>query len=235
MKNSRVVIADIIGGMDALLMSIDATASTLTGSNDDSAIAIDAIQLAAERLADIDTRALPAPFDQLGSALNGFADGVGGSESPQGIEQDIALLLGPLVQLTFNLNNILDAVADGTESLQLLGGVTEVLSTITFGASQVLSEVSTLKPGNGVEALIGSINSAFDIIVLKVLLLEQAPSPIAENAVLPGNLLSDVLQSATRDIGYQLDVRVLPTISTLAGQLFGKLTKAVSSLLDGLL
>ncbi|MEC7546577.1 MAG: metallophosphoesterase [Pseudomonadota bacterium] len=234
-ENSRVVIADIIGGMDALLMSIDATASTLTGSNDDSAIAIDAIQLAAERLADIDTSTLPAPFDQLGSAFNGFAEGVGGTESPQGIEQDISLLLGPLVQLTFNLNNILDAVADGTESLPLLGGVTEVLSTITFGVSQVLSEVSTLKPGNGVEALVGSINSAFDIIVLKVLLLEQAPSPIAENAVLPGNLLSDVLQNATRDIGYQLDVRVLPTISTLASQLFGKLTNAVSSLLDGIL
>jgi len=230
-------VAQIINGIDTLLVAIDAAASSITegGSETDIAQANFAVQAAADRLSAMDTSGLPAPFDRLGDAFDGFADGFGatGSEdSGQGLSQDTAFLLGPVVQLAMNIDNILDAVDQQAEPVPVLRGVTSLLSTVLRGVGGTLEQVAALDSSGGTDALVGSINEALNILVLQVLLLEEAPDSINQNATLPANFLSDVLLTAVREVTEQLDRTVLDAVDGLLGSLISPLTGVLESILD---
>ena len=232
-------VAQLINGLDTLLVTLDAAASSVTeaGSPDDVAQATFAVQAAAERLQAIDTAGLPAPFDRLGAAFEAFGAGFGGEggeHSGQGLSQDTAFLLGPVVQLVINLENILDATDQQAEPVPVLSGVTSLLATTLRGVGGTLEQVAALDSSAASDALIGAINSALNTLVLEVLLLEQAPEPINQNATLPTNFLSDALATVMREVTEQLDRHVLTTADGLLGRLLSPITGAITSLIDRL-
>jgi len=232
-------VAQLINGLDTLLVTLDAAASSVSesGSPEDMAQATLAVQAAAERLQAIDTSELPAPFDRLGSAFEAFALGFGGEgdeSSGQGLSEDTAFLLGPVVQLVINLENILDAVDQQAEPVPVLRGVTSLLATTLRGVGGTLEEVSKLDSSAASDALIGSINSALNTLVLEVLLLEEAPDPINQNATLPTNFLSDALATVAREVTEQLDRNALTTADSLLGRLLSPITGAITGLIDRL-
>ena len=233
------VVAQMINGIDTLLASIDAAASSITegGSEDDIAQANFAVQAAADRLKAIDTSGLPAPFDRLGDAFEAFAEGFGGSgneESGQGLSRDTAFLLGPVVQLAINIDNIVDAIDQQAEPVPVLRGVTSLLSTVLRGVGETLEQVAVLDSSGGTDALVGSINEALNTLVLEVLLLEEAPDSINQNATLPTNFLSDALQTVLREVTEQLDRTLLQTVDNLLGRLLAPITGLIRGLLDSL-
>lgn len=232
-------VAQLINGLDTLLVTLDAAASSVSesGSPEDMAQATLAVQAAAERLQAIDTSELPAPFDRLGAAFEAFALGFGGegdASSGQGLSEDTAFLLGPVVQLVINLENILDAVDQQAEPAPVLRGVTSLLATALRGVGGTLEEVSKLDSSNASDALIGSINAALNTLVLEVLLLEEAPDPINQNATLPTNFLSDALATVVREVTEQLDRNALTTADSLLGRLLSPITGAIAGLIDRL-
>jgi hypothetical protein len=224
-------VAQLINGLDTLLVTLDAAASSVSesGSPEDMAQATLAVQAAAERLQAIDTSELPAPFDRLGAAL-GFG-GEGDASSGQGLSEDTAFLLGPVVQLVINLENILDAVDQQAEPAPVLRGVTSLLATTLRGVGGTLEEVSKLDSSAASDALIGSINAALNTLVLEVLLLEEAPEPINQNATLPTNFLSDALATVVREVTEQLDRNALTTADSLLGRLLSPITGAITGLI----
>jgi hypothetical protein len=182
----------------------------------------------------IDTSELPAPFDRLGAAFEAFALGFGGegdASSGQGLSEDTAFLLGPVVQLVINLENILDAVDQQAEPAPVLRGVTSLLATTLRGVGGTLEEVSKLDSSAASDALIGSINAALNTLVLEVLLLEEAPEPINQNATLPTNFLSDALATVVREVTEQLDRNALTTADSLLGRLLSPITGAITGLI----
>ena len=180
---------------------------------------------------------MPAPFDRLGDAFEAFAEGFGGSgneESGQGLSRDTAFLLGPVVQLAINIDNIVDAIDQQAEPVPVLRGVTSLLSTVLRGVGETLEQVAVLDSSGGTDALVGSINEALNTLVLEVLLLEDAPDSINQNATLPTNFLSDALQTVLREVTEQLDRTLLQTVDNLLGRLLAPITGLIRGLLDSL-
>ena len=232
-------VAQLINGIDTLLVAIDAAASSMTegGSESDITQANLAVQAAADRLSAMDTSGLPAPFDRLGDAFDAFSDGFGGvgnNDSGQGLSQDTAFLLGPVVQLAINIDNILDAVDQQAEPVPVLRGVTGLLSTVLRGVGGTLEQVAALDSSGGTDALVGSVNEALNTLVLEVLLLENAPESINQNATLPANFLSDILLTALREVTEQLDRTVLGVVDGLLGRLLSPVTGLLEGILDRL-
>ena len=104
-----------------------------------------AVLAASEQLQAIDTSGLPAPFDQLGSAFDALAAGVGTGSGDVGLGgdgstvDDIAFIAAPLVSLSRNLNNILDGVEEQVPGeLPVFAGLTSVSSTVSLGLANTL-------------------------------------------------------------------------------------------------
>ncbi|OZC35198.1 metallophosphoesterase-like protein [Marinobacter vinifirmus] len=233
------VVGQLIGGIDTLLAAMDAAASAGTegGNPDDIQQTTFAVQAAADRLQAVDTSSLPAPFDQLGDAFTVFAEGFGSEASEgsgQGLSQDTAFLLGPVVQLTINLDNILDGIDAQAQPVPVLRGVTSLLVTTLRGVSGTLEQVSRLDSSAGSDELIGAINQALNTLVDEVLLLEQAPQPIGQYANLPADFLSDGLKTVLNEVTEQLDRTVLGTVDGLLGRLLAPITGLITGLLDRL-
>ncbi|KPQ28487.1 MAG: hypothetical protein HLUCCX14_10125 [Marinobacter excellens HL-55] len=238
-EETQQAVGQLINGIDTLLMSIDSVSAALTEQlpAEDLAQATLSVQAAAERLNAIDTSTLPAPFDRLEDAFDAFAIGFGGSggeSSGEGLSEDIAFIVGPVVQLVINLDNILDAVDRQAKPVPVLRGVTSILATTLRGVGGTLEQVTLLDSSNATDGLVGAVNSALNSIVLEVLLLEQAPDNIGENAVILPNLLSDGLATVTREVTEQLDRNVLDPADSLLGGLLGPITGSIRDLISRL-
>lgn len=235
---SRKVIAGLIAGMDTLFNGLDATAQAV--QQDDAVAAsqaIAAVLAAAEELNALDTSALPEPLNQLDGAFAAFADGVGaaevGDETSGDASQDVAFIVGPLVQLARNLNNIADAIEEVTDEVIVLNGITHALSSLSLGTAYALEDLARLDSSGAGEALIGHVNEALTAIAEDMLLLNQGPDPIADNATLPGDFLSDALIGISREITEQLDTQAMPLLENVL-DLFSPLTQILASLLNPL-
>lgn len=228
--------AEITGALDTLMVSLDAAAAAVTGDEDQAGQALWAIPAAAARLAAVDTSSLPAPYDQLDDAFAAFADGVGaggvGGESGDA-SRDIAFLAGPLVQLARNLENIIDGVDEQTDEVPVIAGLTHALASVARGTALALEDLSQLDSSGAGEAVIGHISEALTAVAEDMLLLNQAPAPVGDNATLPGDALSDALMTVAREVTEQLDNRLLSPLDGLLDVL-APVTGALADLLDNL-
>jgi hypothetical protein len=223
------VAAQILAGLDTLFSALDGAAAAISGGDDaDMSQAFQGALAAAQQLDAIDTSTLPAPFDQLGGAFQALSDGLGNGADFEGESsgtlQDVAFLAGPLVQLARNLDNIVDGVNEQTPDVPVLSGLTKVLSSVSLGLANTLEQLVLLDTSATGEQLVGTIQVVLEQVVNDVLWLESV-----DQATLPGNAISSVLATLTREITAQLD----RALSPLGGLL--DLLSPVTNLLAGLL
>ena len=223
------VAAQILAGLDTLFSALDGAAAAISGGDDaDMSQAFQGALAAAQQLDAIDTSTLPAPFDQLGGAFQALSDGLGNGADFEGESsgtlQDVAFLAGPLVQLARNLDNIVDGVNEQTPDVPVLSGLTKVLSSVSLGLANTLEQLVLLDTSATGEQLVGTIQVVLEQVVNDVLWLESV-----DQATLPGNAISSVLATLTREITAQL----YRALSPLGGLL--DLLSPVTNLLAGLL
>lgn len=227
--------AEMLGALDTLFTALDAAGAAVTGNAAGAEQALRAVPAAAARLQAIDTTALPAPFDQLDNAFDAFARGVGvGGSQPDGdASEDIAFLAGPLLQLARNLENIVDGVDEQTGAVPVLSGLTGALAAVTRGSAHALERLVNLDSSGAGEAVAGHINEALTAVAEDMLMLNEAPAPVGDNATLPGDALSDALLTITREITWQLDNRLLSSLDAFL-DILAPVTRALTGLLDDL-
>lgn len=235
-EDQRQVFDQMIAGTDILFNALDAaTAAILQGDSSDMTQSIQAVLAAAEQLQAIDTSGLPAPFDQLGSAFDALAAGVGSGSSDGGegsAVDDIAFIAGPLVALSRNLNNILDGIEEQVPGeVPVFAGLTSVLSTASLGLANTLEQLVLLDSSASGEQLIGTVQQTLEHLVNDVLWLNQIPGA-EDYTTLPGDALSSVLLTVVREVTEQLDQRLLGPLAPLL-DLLSPLTDLLAGLLDG--
>lgn len=204
------VAARILAGMDTLFSALDGAAAAISGGDGaDMSQAFQGVLAASQQLEAIDTSTLPAPFDQLEGAFQAFSAGLGNGADfegePTGTLDDVAFLAGPLVQLARNLDNIVDGVNEQTPDVPVLSGLTKVLSSVSLGLANTLEQLVLLDTSATGEQLVGTIQVVLEQVVNDVLWLESV-----DQATLPGNAISSVLATLTREITAQLDRALSP-------------------------
>ena len=235
-EEQRQVFDQMIAGTDILFNAMDAaTAAILEGDSSEMSQSVQAVLAAAEQLQAIDTRSLPAPFDQLGSAFDALADGFGGDGSDAGdgsTVEDIAFIAGPLVALSRNLNNILDGIEEQVPAeVPVFAGLTSVLSTVSLGLANTLEQLVLLDTSATGEQLVGTVQQTLENLVNDVLWLNQIPGA-EEYTTLPGDALSSGLLIVVREVTEQLDERLLSPLAPLL-DLLSPVTDLLAGLLDG--
>lgn len=225
-------ISALIGGLDVLFNSLDSVAALLGGDDGDAAEqSLLSVIEAANVLSGIDTTDLPAPFEQLGAAFAALASGVGGMDRGQGsARDDLVLIAGPLLQLSRNIENILEGVGTQTAEVPVLAGITRVLGTVSQGAAIAVADVVNLDSSAAVAALVGHIQATLDTVARDVLLLDMFSEDAGDIAVLPGQFLSAGLLSVTREVAFHLDQYVLSPVGGIL-----ELLAPITNLLAGLL
>ncbi|MCH8542622.1 MAG: metallophosphoesterase [Alcanivorax sp.] len=225
-------ISALVGGLDVLFNSLDSMAALLGGDDEDAAEqSLLSVIEAANVLSGIDTAELPPPFDQLGTAFSLLADGVGGMDRESGsAREDLVLIAGPLLQLSRNIENILEGVGTQTAEVPVLAGITRVLGTVSQGAALALADVVNLDSSAGVATLIGHIQTVLDTVARDVLLLDMLSEEAGDTAVLPGQFLSAGLLSVAREVAFHLDQYALSPLGEIL-----EFLSPVTNLLAGLL
>ena len=229
-------ISALVGGLDVLFNSLDSMASLLGGDDEDAAEqSLLSVIEAANVLSGIDTSEFPAPFDQLGTAFDLLAEGVGGMDREPGqqggsVREDLVLIAGPLLQLSRNIENILEGVGTQTAEVPVLAGITRVLGTVSQGAALALADVVNLDSSAGVATLVGHIQAVLDTVARDVLLLDMFSEDAGDTAVLPGQFLSAGLLSITREVAFHLDQYALTPLGEIL-----EFLSPVTNLLAGLL
>jgi len=223
------VAAQLLAGLDTLFSALDGAAAAISGGDEaDMSQAFQGVLAASQQLEAIDTSTLPAPFDQLGGAFEALSQGLGNGADFEGESsgtlEDVAFLAGPLVQLARNLDNIIDGVDEQTPDVPVLSGLTKILSSVSLGLANTLEQLVLLDTSATGEQLVGTIQVVLEQVVNDVLWLESV-----DQATLPGNAISSVLATLTREITAQLD----QALSPLGGLL--DLLSPVTNLLAGLL
>ncbi len=223
------VAAQILAGLDTLFSALDGAAAAISGGDEaDMSQAFQGVLAASQQLEAIDTSTLPAPFDQLGGAFQALSEGLGNGADFEGEAtgtlEDVAFIAGPLVQLARNLDNIVDGVNEQTPDVPVLSGLTRVLSSVSLGLANTLEQLVLLDTSATGEQLVGTIQLVLEQVVNDVLWLESV-----DQATLPGDAISSVLATLTREITAQLD----RALSPLGGLL--DLLAPVTNLLAGLL
>ncbi|MED5390014.1 MAG: metallophosphoesterase, partial [Pseudomonadota bacterium] len=232
-EDQRQVFDQMIAGTDILFNALDAaTAAILQGDSSGMNQSVQAVLAAAEQLQAIDTSGLPAPFDQLGGAFEALADGFGngGSDAGEGSTvDDIAFIAGPLVELSRNLNNILDGLEEQVPGdVPVFAGLTSVLSTVSLGLANTLEQLVLLDTSATGEQLVGTVQQVLENLVNDVLWLNQIPGA-EDYATLPGDALSSTLLTVVREVTEQLDARLLSPLDPLL-DLLSPLTNLLAGL-----
>jgi len=239
-EEQRQVFDQIIAGTDILFNAMDAaTAAILEGDSSEMTQSVQAVLAASEQLQAIDTSGLPAPFDQLGSAFDALAAGVGTGSGDVGLGgdgstvDDIAFIAAPLVSLSRNLNNILDGVEEQVPGeVPVFAGLASVLSTVSLGLANTLEQLVMLDSSATGEQLVGTVQATLEHLVNDVLWLNQIPGA-EEYTTLPGDALSSVLLTVVREVTEQLDERLLSPLAPLL-DLLSPITGLLAGLFDGL-
>lgn len=239
-EEQRQVFDQIIAGTDILFNAMDAaTAAILEGDSSEMAQSIQAVLAASEQLQAIDTSSLPAPFDQLGSAFDALAAGIGTGSGDVGLGgegstvDDIAFIAAPLVSLSRNLNNILDGIEEQVPGdVPVFAGLTSVLSTVSLGLANTLEQLVLLDTSATGEQLVGTVQATLENLVNDVLWLNRIPGA-EEYTTLPGDALSSGLLIVVREVTEQLDERLLNPLAPLL-DLLSPITGLLTGLFDGL-
>lgn len=226
-----VVAADMVVAIDTLLMAIDGIATSLVGDTSDLEKAFAAVLATAKHLENVDTSALPAPYNQLGNAFEAFAAGdfmMTADEGSSGSE-DVAYLTAPLVSLAANLANIIDATHEQTAELPVVHGVTGLLAAVVVGTAETLGYLTELEANDSQEALIGGIDRGLSRVVEELQQFANLPEPLP--TVLSG-ALTDVLATFVREITEQLDRRVLNVLGGVIDIALTPFTNIVRELVE---
>lgn len=225
-------ISALIGGIDTLFNGLDALSALLADGDDDDAaeqVVLSIIE-AANVFSGVDTEDLPAPFNQLGAAFDGLAQGVGGIDQDGSSNDDLVVLAGPLLQLARNIENLMEGLSVQTQEVPVLAGITRVIGSVSQGLALSLAEAVNLDSSAAVAALIGQIQNALDAVASDVLLLDMFAEDQVATAQLPGKALSTGLLLISREIAAQLDLFVLSPLDELL-----KLLSPITGALRGLL
>ncbi|MDX1804417.1 MAG: metallophosphoesterase [Alcanivorax sp.] len=230
------VFAELVTATDTLFNALDAaTAAVLSGDSSDMTQSLQALLAASQQLDAIDTSTLPAPFDQLDDAFHALAQGFGnGNTGASGSTvDDVAFIAGPLVELSRNLNNILDGIDQQVPpDVPVLAGLTSVLSTVSLGLSNSLQQIVLLDSSATGEELVGTLAATLQEVSRDVLWLNQIPGA-GDYATLPGDALSATLLTVVREVTQQLDDRLLSPLTPLL-DLLSPLTDLLKALLANL-
>lgn len=217
-------------GMDAVLASVPAEqgarAAPLVQASHDMMAALDALAQAAVNqdaealeasvqgmlalaaaLDRMDGTALPAPFDQVDDAFAAFAEGMGNGERAGDASADLAFLVGPLVQLAANLDNIVDAVEQEGQPYPLLSSATSALSALSRGFALSLDALVRLQASESTAIFVGAVRES-------LLAVSAAAQPLSqpqldEALVVVADGFPDLLLTAAREATEQLDSRLL--------------------------
>ncbi|EKF76086.1 metallophosphoesterase-like protein [Alcanivorax hongdengensis A-11-3] len=230
------VFAQLVTATDTLFNALDAaTAAILSGDDSDITQSFQAVLAASQQLDAIDTASLPAPFDQLGGAFEALAQGFGNGNTEAGgsTVDDVAFIAGPLVELSRNLNNILDGIEEQVPAeVPVFAGLTSVLSTVSLGLANTLEQVVLLDTSATGEELVGTVQATLENVVNDVLWLNRIPGA-EDYTTLPGDALSSVLLTVVREVTEQLDERLLSPLAPLLN-LLSPLTNLLKGLLGNL-
>lgn len=228
----RRIMQRMLTGVDQLLGGLDGlSAAMMTGDANAINQALQSTLAAVQTLAAIETGGLPKPFNHLDDMFTALGNGLGNATAmatTTGTIEDIGFIAGPLVQLARNLHNILEGAEGGAAEVPVVAGLTRVLATVADGLSKSLAQLAVLDTTATGEVLVGTVQQTLRSVVEDVLLLESV-----DGATVPGDLLSSVLASETREVTAQLDRRVVGALGPLLS-VVSPLTNTLRELLQPL-
>jgi hypothetical protein len=174
--------------------------------------AIENMLAVATQLEAIDGAALSAPFDQLDDAFAAFAAGMGNGEAQGDTSADLAFLVGPLVQLAANLDNIVDAVEEEGRPYPVLSTATASLSALSRGFALSLEALVRLEASESSELFVGAVRASLLSVADATAPLQQAP--LDDGVMLLADGAPDLLLTAAREVTEQLDQQLLAPADT---------------------
>jgi hypothetical protein len=216
----------------ALKASIDTTNQPMVASQLQQAAAVDMLgrlkAMGANMQAALPAKSNDPAVNQLRSAVTVYNQQMAArSESTVCRNQDLGILLAPLVQLSRNLANIADAPSRVAAGVPVIGGTTRLLANALSDTTALLASLGSVQSSNVNDALLGLTDRLLKNLVTGVIPLDQAPAEVADAAELPIAGVSSALMVVTREVTYHLDQQLLGHIAVPLSQLVTGLLTAI--------
>lgn len=164
----------------------------------------------------VDTGSLPAPFDQLGTALDAFKESAL-SNDEQG---DLHSLTDPLKALAMNIQGIADSVEEETGVVPVVGGAFSLLSELLLDVGGGLDAIGNADTSELSQVLAYTTEDLLSNLLLKVVPIEQfAPESVTNAIKLGPHFLSSGLLVVVGEVTYHVDDKLGPILAPIVGGL----------------
>lgn len=173
---------------------------------------------------------LPAPFDQLAAALEQFTGETGSGDDAT--SADLRSLTDPLNHLAANIQGIVDSIEEEGGSVPVAGGALSLLSELLFDVTRVIDAVGNVSTSEIGQVVVSTTDDLLANLLLKVIPIEEfAPVEVSDAIGLGPKFLSTALLLVAREVTYDLDTLLLPSLLQGLGALP---LSALDGLFDGL-
>ncbi len=162
---------------------------------------------------------LPAPFDQLGAALDAFKESTLNNSSGED-KANIQRLTDPLKALAMNIQGIVDAAEEETGMVPVIGASFSLLSQLLLDVGDVLDAIGSVDTSKLSQVLAYTTENLLNNLLLKVIPIETlAPESVTNAIKLGPSFLSSVLLVALGEVTYHIDYKLGPVLDLIIGGL----------------
>ena len=157
---------------------------------------------------------LPAAFKDMPTMTAQYRNAVASPRQASACErQDLSAVVAPLVTLARSLAAAAEAAEQGVGDIPVLGGGARLAANALVDTSSLIAALGTVQTSAINDAALGAVNRLLRNLTTGVLPFDQASPEIAEGAALPGNALSALLMTATREVTFRVDQLLEPILS----------------------
>ena len=157
---------------------------------------------------------LPAAFKDMPTMTAQYRSAVASPRQASACErQDLSAVVAPLVTLARSLAAAAEAAEQGVGDIPVLGGGARLAANALVDTSSLIAALGTVQTSAINDAALGAVNRLLRNLTTGVLPFDQASPEIAEGAALPGNALSALLMTATREVTFRVDQLLEPILS----------------------
>jgi hypothetical protein len=203
--------------VDSLLSGLQGAATeqnpelALAGGERASQALLYALQSLQDAIPDAGSEGLPAPFDQLAAALEQFTGETGSDDDPA--SADLRGLTDPLNRLAANIQGIVDSIEEEGGSVPVVGGSLSLLSELLFDVTRVIDATGNVSTSELGQVVVSTIDDLLANLLLKVIPIEEfAPAEVSDAIGLGPKFISAALLAVVREVTYDLDTLLLPSL-----------------------